>query len=73
MRRRLVRSDLYPSRDIETVANEIGLMPDLAEWPMCMQVKEKFGTLRFYVFNCHDEWIHPLLHAARKKSYETIE
>lgn len=38
------------SQDIETVARESGLSPDSPEWPLCRQVKEKMGSLRFVVF-----------------------
>jgi hypothetical protein len=61
------------SRDIEKAANEIGLKPDSPDWPMCRQVKEKFGSLRFYVFNCHDERIRSLIDVAYERSCETGE
>jgi hypothetical protein len=38
------------SQDIEAVAREGGLNPDAPEWPLCRQVKEKMGSLRFVVF-----------------------
>lgn len=38
------------SQDIEAVARESGLSPDSPEWPLCRQVKEKMGSLRFIVF-----------------------
>ena len=38
------------SRDIEAVARESGLNPDSPDWPLCRQVKEKMGSLRFVVF-----------------------
>lgn len=38
------------ARDIETAARERGLKPDDQNWPLCRQVKEKFGSLRFIVF-----------------------
>ena len=38
------------SQDIETVAQEGGLSPDSPEWPVCRQVKQKLGSLRFTVF-----------------------
>jgi len=38
------------AQDIETVARESGLSPDSPEWPLCRQVKEKMGSLRFVVF-----------------------
>jgi len=37
------------SQDIEAVARESGLKPDLPEWPWCRGVKQKFGSLRFQV------------------------
>ena len=37
-------------QDIDAVARESGLNPDSPEWPLCRQVKEKMGSLRFYVF-----------------------
>ncbi|MDP4028040.1 MAG: hypothetical protein Q8P42_03625 [Gallionella sp.] len=51
------------SQDIESVARESGLKPDSTAWPRCRQVKEKLGTLRFYVFNC-DEHIRALIDSA---------
>jgi hypothetical protein len=38
------------SQDIEAVARESGLIPDSPDWPLCRQVKEKMGSLRFVVF-----------------------
>jgi hypothetical protein len=38
------------AQDIETVARENGLNPDSPDWPLCRQVKEKMGSLRFIVF-----------------------
>ena len=38
------------AQDIETIAIESGLNPDSPEWPLCRQVKQKFGSLRFVVF-----------------------
>ena len=35
--------------DIEVVASDAGLDKQSAEWPRVVQVKEKFGTLRFYI------------------------
>jgi hypothetical protein len=37
------------STDIEAEAKKIGLHPNSAEWPLALQVKEKFGTLKFYL------------------------
>lgn len=36
------------SADIEAEAARMGLNPDSSEWPCAIQVKEKFGTLKFY-------------------------
>ncbi|MHB1491448.1 MAG: hypothetical protein ACYCTH_13295 [Cellulomonas sp.] len=36
------------SADIEAEAKSMGLNPDSKEWPCALQVKEKFGTLKFY-------------------------
>lgn len=38
------------SEDIEAAARESGLNSDDPAWPLCRQVKEKFGSLRFVVF-----------------------
>lgn len=38
------------SQDIEAVAREGGLNPESSVWPLCGQVKEKMGALRFVVF-----------------------
>ena len=38
------------AQDIETVARDCGLTPDSPEWPLCRQVKQKLGSLRFVVF-----------------------
>lgn len=61
------------SQDIEAVAREIGLKPDSPEWPKCRQVKEKLGTIRFYVFNCHDKRIRELIDSAYEQSCKTCE
>ena len=37
------------SAEIEAEAHRLGLDPASDEWPRADQVKEKFGTLRFYV------------------------
>ena len=34
---------------IEAQAREMGLDPATEDWPMARQVKEKFGSLRFYI------------------------
>ena len=38
------------SKDIEAVARNSGLQPDSPNWPLCRQIKEKFGSLYFVVF-----------------------
>jgi hypothetical protein len=38
------------SQDIEAVALKGGLNPDTPEWPLCRQVTDKMGSLRFVVF-----------------------
>ncbi|MDE2259969.1 MAG: hypothetical protein KGK17_06575 [Betaproteobacteria bacterium] len=37
------------SAQIEVEAQRLGLDPQTEAWPRALQVKEKFGTLRFYV------------------------
>ena len=37
------------SADIEAEARKLGLDPQTAAWPRALQVKEKFGTLNFYI------------------------
>lgn len=61
------------SQDIESVTNKIGLKPDSTERRICMHVKERFGTLRVYVFNCQDERIHSLIHTAYLQSHKIRE
>lgn len=61
------------SQDIEAVARETGLKPDSPDWPLCRQVKEKFGTIRFYVFNCLDERIRELIGSAYEQSCKICE
>ncbi len=39
------------AQDIEGVARENGMSPDSPNWPLCRQVKEKMGSLRFIVFS----------------------
>lgn len=66
------------SREIEAVARENGLKPDSAEWPLCRQVKEKLGSLRFVVFaiDGHEEvseCINELRLAATNRSLQICE
>ncbi len=59
------------SHDIEAVAREIGLQPNSPKWPKCMQVKEKLGGIRFYVFNFRNERIRALKDSAYEQSCKT--
>jgi hypothetical protein len=66
------------SRDIEAAARESGLRPESNEWPLCRQVKEKLGSLRFVVFaiDGHDEVserINDLRLAAENRSLQICE
>lgn len=66
------------SQDIEAAARESGLNPDLPEWPLCRQVKEKMGSLRFVVFGIKgfsgvNERISELRLAALNRSLQTCE
>ena len=66
------------SQDIEEVAREGGLSPDSPEWPLCRQVKEKLGSLRFVVFAVEErlgiyERISELRLAALNRSFQTCE
>lgn len=66
------------SRDVESVARESGLSPDSAEWPLCRQVKEKLGSLRFVVLTTDKnramyERISELRLAALNQSVKTCE
>src|ERR1019366_2136722 len=49
---------------VQNVANE--------NMPRASQVKEKYGTLRFY-FDCGTDEIYDILHEAEKKSETTCE
>lgn len=66
------------SQDIEAVARESGLSPDSPEWPLCRQVKEKLGSLRFVVFAVDErfgiyERISELRLAALNRSFQICE
>lgn len=66
------------SQDIEEAAREGGLKPDAPEWPMCRQVKEKMGALRFVVFSIDgfpeiNERISELRLAALNRSLQVCE
>jgi hypothetical protein len=66
------------SQDIEAVARESGLSPDSLEWPLCRQVKEKMGSLRFVVFAVDglsgvNERISEIRHDALNQSLQICE
>lgn len=66
------------SQDIEAVARENGLNPDSPEWPLCRQVKEKLGSLRFVIFAVDglvevNECISELRVAALNRSLQICE
>ena len=66
------------SHDIEAIAREGGLNPDAPEWPLCRQVKEKMGSLRFVVFAADEhreiyERIGELRLAALNRSLQICE
>ena len=66
------------SQDIEAVARESGLSPDASEWPLCRQVKEKMGSLRFVVFALEgqvevSDRISELRVAALNRSFQICE
>lgn len=60
------------SAAIESEAFKLGLNPDSDEWPKASQVKEKFGTLRFYM-GCYSESLRDLIDYAEEKSGHTCE
>lgn len=66
------------AQDIEAVAGESGLSPDSIDWPLCRQVKEKLGLLRFVVFAVNgqpemNERISKLRTAALDQSFSIVE
>lgn len=66
------------SQDVEAVARQSGLSPDSPEWPLCRQVKEKLGSLRFVVLatdknHAMYERISELRIAALNQSGKTCE
>lgn len=58
------------STSIEALAEKEGCTEET--WPEAVQVKEKFGWLRFYLRNSSDG-IHKLIAKAEKKSAQTCE
>lgn len=62
------------SADIEALAKATGLDPLSNRWPEVIQVKEKYGTLRYYLRDTLDaELMHNLVGAAYKQSSRTCE
>lgn len=60
------------SEDIENLARAEGRHPDSDDWPEAVQVKQKFGSLRFHLrSNSDSEQMRTLLDKARNVS-ETI-
>jgi hypothetical protein len=60
------------SEKLERSARRCGAAPDSADWPRALQVKEKYGTLRFYVMPSTDEFSR-LIDEAEKQSARTCE
>ena len=60
------------SKDIEAEADKAGLDSGSDNWPRAEQVKEKFGSLRFYVAN-GSKAIYDLIQKAEAKSSCTCE
>ena len=44
------------SERLQTAARRAGATADSEEWPRALQVKEKYGTLRFYSMPARDEF-----------------
>lgn len=60
------------SKAIEAEAEKSGLARSSELWPKALQVKEKFGTLRFYVVNGSNA-IYSLISQAEAKSAHICE
>lgn len=60
------------SERIEAAARRVGATPDSEGWPRALQVKEKYGTLRFYSMPARDEF-SKLIDEAEKDSARTCE
>ncbi|NOT16381.1 MAG: hypothetical protein HOP21_12615 [Methylotenera sp.] len=60
------------SKDIEAEADKAGLDSGSDNWPLAEQVKEKFGSLRFYIAN-GSKAIYDLIQQAEAKSCCTCE
>ena len=60
------------SAEIESEAVKLGLDPESDEWPLPAQIKEKFGTLRYYM-RVHFESIFDIIAKYEDKSEHTCE
>jgi hypothetical protein len=60
------------SAAVEVIAGHRGVGPDSDQWPLVQQVKEKFGGLRFYLWNANDE-MGKLVEEAERRSLKTCE
>lgn len=60
------------SQKIEDAARQAGLEPQSSTWPEAAQVKQKMGTLRFYLDN-PTETITALIRKAEEDSAKTCE
>jgi len=60
------------SEKLERSARRCGAAPDSTDWPRALQVKEKYGTLRFYAMPATDEF-SMLIDEAEKLSARTCE
>jgi hypothetical protein len=60
------------SERIETAASRSGATPDSEDWPRALQVKEKYGTLRFYSMPSTDEF-SKIVDETEKESARTCE
>jgi hypothetical protein len=60
------------SAAVEASARREGLDPDSDQWPLVQQVKEKYGGLRFYLWNAIDE-MGKLVEEAERRSLKTCE
>jgi hypothetical protein len=60
------------SEKLERSARRCGAAPDSTDWPRALQVKEKYGTLRFYAMPATDEF-STLIDEAEKQSARICE
>jgi hypothetical protein len=60
------------SEKLERSARRCGAAPDSTDWPRALQVKEKYGTLRFYAMPATDEFSR-LIDEAEKQSARICE